>query len=202
MKRFFIFLMSLLITGAAFADGYGKVKWWKIYSRNEILALNRIENLTALPKNESDDDEDIDEADYLILWKYTHKFKKATSINICFEKYENNYNYIPRSVMYFIPNTEDKEVNAHFEKYEVLRRITENLQIPDSKMSNFEKIAEFTRLAIAYSYHTHFKTEISKEQNKPTVTVYRYNEDTIAIVYQNCIEGQTLVVYTYHEPDY
>lgn len=201
MKRFFIFLLSLLIAGSAFADGYGKIKW-KFYSRSEILNFNSLENWLGLTNSE---DDDIDDYEFLILYYEALKIYNETKVYIYFDKDSENNVYNPKAVMYFLNNFNDKDINKIFSQYELLGRDIGTLEV--KKQSEIENnLTSFIRMIAddcLYIGQSNFvDKQISKEQNKPTVTVYRYNEDTIAIVYQNCIEGQTLVVYTYHEPDY
>lgn len=41
-----------------------------------------------------------------------------------------------------------------------------------------------------------------KPEGKSTLYIYDYNDDTRAYIYENIIEGQTVVVYAPHEQDF
>lgn len=180
MKKIFIFLVSLFLS-FGFADGYGRIKWEPI----------TIEGLQLITQNEHY---------FLNSEKEAGIFpgiKRGGIPFVVFCRYKNGLFYVlPEVVINYYDADLCADIKDFFKNKKIQRKYQTDVDITVDaweflKMKigpAFDELYEFTKtLGVGLS------------AGNTNVTVYEYNEDTDAYVFE-CEKG-TLVVFVYRPPE-
>ena len=204
MKRFFIFLITVLISSAVFADGYGKVKWNPI-SYNDLLALNEIEHWYALEHNEDLYGKDFDS---IVLTYNTKKFNTNVNVYVVYKK-TNQINkidyYKAESVIYFLDKDKKQELNKILSQYKLIIKF--DSEAKDLKDFSYYEDLKFLCDIISMQcrglfFNFDVFAKAPENSIKETTSIYKYNEDTAIVIEEDVIKDKIIIIYTYHEPDY
>lgn len=191
-KKIILTLVLFMIEAAAFCEtGYKNFKWGTSAARVvEQIGINNI-------KNPIDNKE---------------LFQSALIQNkiILGERNEINMFFLNKKldgVGYLIPNNKKDLLIENFKKN------IYQFKFPQVTQSEFNEAKEIHKEYIynVLVYRLYQKTsqyevlgisELKESSGLCQLTIYDYNDDTRVYIYENIIEGETVVVYVPHEQDY
>lgn len=192
MKKIFIFLVSLFLS-FGFADGYGQWHWGAV-PKPQLLATCEQFVAGLVGTN------DLDGLKTYIVGYLATRLGARRTVFVCFlEDKQMPTHYYMRFVFVIYPEDKTKEIHKQFEKSPMIAR-----SYSDEEAQPAIDNDDFNKMLFL---HDPQHLAINKIQDTPkkynrVETKYRYNEDTVAIVKEGFYEGQTIVCYTYYEPDY
>ena len=180
MKKICIFLVSLFLS-FGFADGYGLWRWGAVPKGQLNSTANSVVAFLL-------DTSNVGSLTYCII-QY-----------VCFiEDKESPLYYYMRFVFIIYPKDKTKQIHEKFENCQMIsRKYSDEKTKPELNDDNSKEMFFLDRPQLLA------KNEIQNAPKNYTQveTKYRYNDDTVAIVKEGFYEGQTIVSYTYYEPDY
>lgn len=216
MKKILIFTAALLLSAAAFADkGYGRIKWEPVQAET-LLNLKNFENWKFFFL----EGEDIEHR--ICAYYSTFKFKLDQYVKVYTvydtgkgkEDLEKSDWIIPRSVFYFLPLEKKDKIYKQFDSKELI--IKEFFDLTNADTENSEEYRKFpedmsslsamiNRLSNMATLHldsiwTYIENPEAKDY--AIIRVYKYNDDTRAVILENYIKDYIFVFYVYSEPDY
>lgn len=179
MKKIFVFLVSLFLS-FGFADGYGNIKWEPL----EIGKLNLIAGSNYYLNNEK-------QAGIFAGFK-----KGPVPFSVfCWHKKDSPY-VMPVFVVNYYDVSDTEKIKDFFKQKKTKYTCYTDIEITADRMDllNKKTVEAFEEL-----YDLNFELGIYSEKGKTKVTVYEYNEDTDAHVFE--FEKGTVVVFSYRPPE-